>query len=364
MTSKLIPGLSKKLPTAKSTMRLDRANPQPYYHYFNNTWRPTRRSTDITKAPGTSNLHQTYSKNVTSIRLTTWNIDFQTPLGHERMAAALEYLSHHHSTQHGDETPSVIFLQEMVESDLQLIQESGWVQEKFFITDTSSDHWRGSYGTTTMIDKRLVVRGVFRVPYSNSRMERDGLFVDVDVGTPGAGSECIPRLCNTHLESLVSRPPKRPVQLRLASSFMHGSGPAPAPEDEGMYAPPTPHAAILAGDLNAFAPEDRSAPEESGLRDAFLVLGGREGTEESFTWGQQVPDWMREQFGCSRMDKILYCGGVEAKSLKRIGEGVTVTVPFQGDHSDSEDEDYSDEEVWVTDHMGLQGEFDVLSSSC
>ncbi|KAF7174503.1 hypothetical protein CNMCM5623_007595 [Aspergillus felis] len=188
MTSKLIPGLSKKLPTAKSTMRLDCANPQPFYHYFNNAWTPIRSSTDITRNPSTSSIHQTHSKIVTRIRLTTWNIDFQTPLGRERMAAALEYLSHQHSTQHDDETPSIIFLQEMVESDLQLIQESGWVQEKFFITDTSSDHWRGSYGTTTMIDKQLVVRRVFRVPYSNSRMERDGLFVDVDVGAPGSGS--------------------------------------------------------------------------------------------------------------------------------------------------------------------------------
>ncbi|PKX99174.1 endonuclease/exonuclease/phosphatase family protein [Aspergillus novofumigatus IBT 16806] len=349
MTSKLISRLAKKLPTAKSTMRLDRANPQPFYHYFDNTWTPIRSLTDITGSPNSSDLHQTHRKTITRIRLTTWNIDFQTPLGRERMAAALEYLSHQHSTQPDDETPSSIFLQEMAESDLQLIQESGWIQEKFFITDTSSDHWRGSYGTTTMIDKQLVVRGVFRVPYSNSRMKRDGLFVDVDVGPFGAESERILRLCNTHLESLVSHPPRRPVQLRLASIFMHGSGPATGPEDEGTYTPPTPHAAILAGDLNAFAPEDRSAPEECGLRDAFLTLGGREGTEESFTWGQQVPDWMRERFGCSRMDKILYCGGVEAKR-------VTVTVTF----NQSERED---EEVWVTDHLGLQGEFVILSSS-
>ncbi|RHZ47381.1 endonuclease/exonuclease/phosphatase family protein [Aspergillus thermomutatus] len=359
-------------------MRLDRANPQPFYHYFNKIWTPIRSSPDITRNLSTSNVYQILRKNVTRIRLTTWNIDFQTPLGCERMAAALEYLSHQHSTQnpasqHDDETPSIIFLQEMVESDLQLIQESGWVQEKFFITDISCDRWRGYYGTTTMIDKQLVVQGVFRVPYSSSRMQRDALFVDVDVGSgsgpPGAEGGCILRLCNTHLESLVSSPPRRPEQLRLASSFMHGSGPAPAPapEDEGEYTPPTPHAAILAGDLNAFAPEDRSAPEECGLRDAFLALGGREGTEESFTWGQQVPAWMREKFGCSRMDKILYCGGVEAKSLKRIGDGVTVRVDLRGDHSDSEHDDESEDEyedVWVTDHLGLQGEFEVLSSGC
>lgn len=189
MTSELIPGLAKKL-TEKSTTRLDRANPQPFYHYINNTWTPIRSSTDVTKNPSTSNLHEPPSKKVTRIRLTTWNIDFQTSMGRERMAAALEYLSHQHSSQHDDGTPSIIFLQEMVESDLQLIQEARWVQEKFFITDISSDHWRGSYGTTTMIDKQLVVTSVFRVPYSSSRMQRDGLFVDVDVDVdasrPGA----------------------------------------------------------------------------------------------------------------------------------------------------------------------------------
>ncbi|KAF7118598.1 hypothetical protein CNMCM5793_008132 [Aspergillus hiratsukae] len=171
-------------------MKLDRANPQPFYHYINNTWTPIRRSTDIPKNPSTSNFYEHPSKNVPRIRLTTWNIDFQTSMGRERMAAALEYLSHQHSTQHDEQTPSIIFLQEMVESDLQLIQEAGWVQERFFITDISSDHWRGSYGTTTVIDKRLVVTGVFWVPYSSSRMERDGLFVDVDVDVdasrPGA----------------------------------------------------------------------------------------------------------------------------------------------------------------------------------
>lgn len=113
---------------------------------------------------------------------------------------------------------------------------------------------------------------------------------------------------------------------------------------------PVPHAATLAGDLNAFAPEDRTAPIECGLQDAFLVLGGRDDTDEAYTWGQQVPEELRRRFGCSRMDKVLFCGGLRVTALERIGEGVTVKIR-------GEDED--DEEVWVTDHLGLMADFTV-----
>lgn len=213
-------------------MRLDRANPQPFYHYIDNTWTPILSSTDIPQTPSTSDAHQSPRGNVTKrIRLTTWNIDFQTSMARERMAAALEYLSHQHS-QHDDKTPSIIFLQEMVESDLQLIQEAGWVREKFFITDVSSDHWRGSYGTTTMIDRRLVVAGVFRVPYSSSRMERDGLFVDVDVdgdvGRPGAESGKLHFLGFGSLEAKDQRTHLTAVQYTPRESCLkpaHSSGP-------------------------------------------------------------------------------------------------------------------------------------------
>ncbi|KAB8076676.1 hypothetical protein BDV29DRAFT_154538 [Aspergillus leporis] len=122
---------------------------------------------------------------------------------------------------------------------------------------------------------------------------------------------------------------------------------------------PTPRAAILAGDLNAFAPEDLTAPVECGLHDAFLILGGEDSTEQSFTWGQQVSNWMREQFGCSRMDKVLFCGGVGVKGLERIGAGemVWIECPKQ-----SPEESEAGEGKWITDHLELRAEFRILDS--
>lgn len=110
------------------------------------------------------------------------------------MAKALEHLDQMHSPNldpQQDDTdtdtdtalPSIILLQEMTEPDLQQIQQSPWIRQRFFITDLSDQYWLGLYGTTTLVDKRFSVQRVFRVLYPASTMQRDGLFVDVGYGS-------------------------------------------------------------------------------------------------------------------------------------------------------------------------------------
>jgi len=157
----------------------------------------------------------------------------------------------------------------------------------------------------------------------------------------------------------------RREQLELASTYMHGPGRIASPSDSTATTTtnlPTPHAAILAGDLNANSPEDQPLPAQNNLQDAFLVLGGQEDTGESYTWGQQAPAHDREKYGCSRMDKVLFCGGVEVESLRRIGEGVEAWVEYpQWSDDDEEDEDEeTGENVWVSDHLGLKSVFRLL----
>ncbi|KAE8379891.1 Endonuclease/exonuclease/phosphatase [Aspergillus bertholletiae] len=342
--------------STKATMTAGFPNPQPYYSYNQTTqkWNPVRSGNTTTLDPTTTVTP------LKSLTLTTWNIDFQQPCKTERTQAGLNYLSKVLLRPSDDSSNTniapinIIFLQEMVPNDLTIIQQTKWIQDRFFITDLSDTHWRGTYGTTTLIDKRCQVQRVFRVPYSTTRMQRDGLFVDVNCFQGQEGGSGTLRLCNTHLESLLSKPPIRPIQLHLASQFMHGS----FEQEKGDL--PTPHAAILAGDLNAFAPEDLTVPIECELRDAFLVLGGKDGTEQSFTWGQQVPDWVREKFGCSRMDKILFCGGLEVDSLKRIGAGEMAWIEYpQVSDVESEDQEKG-EEMWITDHLGLCARFRIM----
>lgn len=144
---------------------------------------------------------------------------------------------------------------------------------------------------------------------------------------------------------------------------MHGSGTVePTGKNESL---PTPHRAILAGDLNAFTPEDRTVPEGCDLHDAFLVLGGEEDTKEGFTWGQQVSELERERFGCSRMDKVLFCGGLRVIDLQRIGEGQKIWVEYPAESSEEDGEEgnadsETGKDLWVTDHLGLQADFEVV----
>lgn len=272
------------------------------------------------------------------IRLISCNIDFGIPFGEERLEAALNHLYTLVSSTPKD-TPIIIFLQEMLISDLAQIQSSPWIQPRFHITDTTTTHWRAHYGTTTLIDNRLRITRIFRVPWL-SAFGRDGLFIDIALRHPQApdAEAQVLRLCNVHLESLVADPPIRPTQVATAARYLQMPG-VPC--------------ALLAGDCNAIQPFDRALHSENDLKDVFLELGGAEDTEEGYTWGQQVPLWSRKRFGCSRMDKILYRGDVRAKGFERIGVGVMVA------------EDVLEEmrraglEGWVTDHYGVMGDFEV-----
>jgi tyrosyl-DNA phosphodiesterase 2 len=280
------------------------------------------------------------SINVKAIRLISWNIDFMAGFAQERMRAALQYLKELTSSTPLD-VPVVIFLQEMVQSDLKQIQASEWIQQRFNITDVDTRHWHsGQYGTTTLIDRRLEVQRVFRVPW-NSRFGRDGLFVDILLTHPQSPDvqPDILRLCNTHLESLVADPPLRPKQLAAASRYLKETHVA---------------CALLAGDLNAIQPFDRALHSENDLRDAYLELDGEEDSDDGYTWGYQVSQMMRNMFGCSRMDKILLCGALRTSNFERIGMDVKVAEDVM------DEVETQIEGAWVTDHYGVMGDFELL----
>ena len=284
-----------------------------------------------------------------TLTIITWNIDFMRPYPNERMSAALSYLETYLSSSVPSEHAVVILLQEMVASDLQLIQSAPWVRQGFHMTDRSAQNWgSGDYGTCTLIDRRLCVDGVFRVHYHATKMGRDALFVDIAFpsGTPEAGKTLSPprdakiRVVNTHLESLRAVPPLQPVQLSTASRFMRE---------------PDIHASILGGDLNAIESFDRTLHTDNGLKDAYLELGGEEDGEEGHTWGQMAGRGSRELYGCGRLDKVFFTGGLAVKTLERIGMGVDIG----GEKGDLLRGVADLERGWVTDHLGLRADFEV-----
>lgn len=290
------------------------------------------------KAREPDHLAYTSSK-IHELGLYSWNIDFRIPFASSRMLAALSHLQHLITTSASPSQATVIYLQECIPSDLDLIAANPWIREHFAITDISSENWASSqYGTITLIDLRLPIRSCFRVHYSHTRMERDGLFIDVAI----QGNTL--RLCNTHLESLALEPPFRIPQMQICASFMRETG---------------VDAAILAGDLNAVQEFDKSLHVENGLKDAYLELGNREDDVEGHTWGQQAARAMREEFGTSRMDKVYFGGLVELLSFETFGAGVMVQDPAEG----AELLRLGFDEPWITDHLGIKAIFRFPSKS-
>ncbi|KAL4767159.1 Endonuclease/exonuclease/phosphatase [Aspergillus nidulans var. acristatus] len=309
---------------------LDEPYPQSYYSFD-----PTI-SAWVSKSPSTAAEQSSpHAGAVAAIALYTWNIDFMLPFAAARMRPALAHLNELIRDLHQNVAP-VIFLQECTPSDLGTIAAAPWVQDHFHVTDIDPTNWATTqYGTITLISKRVPVASVFRVHYSRTRMNRDALFVDITVG-----HEKRIRLCNTHLESLALEPPYRPLQMQLIAKYMH---------KDDIYA------AVAAGDFNAIQPFDRTLHADNNLKDAFLESGGKEDTPEGYTWGQQAATSQRAQFGCSRMDKVYFCGSVKVLKFEKFGEGVLV----EGDEERRQIVNLGFEEPWITDHLGVMAVFDV-----
>lgn len=331
LTASLSSGPAQKLEDAHYRLR-----PQKYWSPgAGGTWQSIRPA----EIPSDTSLDSPFDTK--AIRLLSWNIDVLVGFAEERMHAALKYLEQLVSSSPSD-VAIVIFLQEMGQSDLEQIRNSTWIKKRFNITDVYNSHWLSPlYGTTTLVDQRLHINNVFRVPWI-SKFHRDGLFVDIGLSHPESqsGDAKVLRLCNTHLESLVADPPVRPLQLAAAAEYLQQ---------------PEVACALLAGDLNAIQPFDRTLHVENNLDDAYLDLGGTEDSDEGYTWGQQVPQWMKDTFGCSRMDKILFRGEVRPNKFARIGMGVKVAENVR------EEVEKEIDGGWVTDHYGVMGNFELQS---
>lgn len=326
----------RSIQTAESKKRssvpwsFDKPWKQPYYIYSptQSKWTPSENApSDKPLSSGTSTIKR--------LALYSWNIDFMLPFANSRMTAAIRHLEKLVEKLDRD-VATVIYLQECVESDLKLLASDAWVQNTFQLSDISIDNWQsGHYGTVTLVDQRLKFKSCFRVHYSESRMERDGLFVDIVLDNKPV------RLCNTHLESLALEPPRRPPQMKMAAEYMHDD---------------TIHGAAAAGDFNAIQDFDRTLHADNNLKDAFLELGGsEEDASGGHTWGQQAATVQRERFGTSRMDKVYFCGGLHCAQFERFGAGVE--LEDEGERSDVVKLGF--DQPWITDHLGVMAIFEV-----
>ncbi|KAK0705228.1 Endonuclease/exonuclease/phosphatase [Lasiosphaeris hirsuta] len=268
-----------------------------------------------------------------SFSILSWNIDFTRPLTDVRMKVALAHLK---TLYRREAKPSILMLNECLDSDLELIKGEDWIRQTYAITDVSSEHWTHHYGTCILVPKFMPIKAVFRVPYKKTAMGRDALFVDIALP-----QDKTLRICSTHLESFVRNPPWRTSQLTTAAHFMHQAD-----------------ASVLGGDLNAIEDFDKTLHIDNGLKDAYLENGGEEGAPEGMTWGQMAATSSREMFGLTRMDKILYCGGVEVEDFETFG----MDVVLEGEDAEElmKETALGLEKAWVTDHLGVRANLRVV----
>lgn len=362
--------------------------PQPYITFEDAAWKSIDPSQQPPKAPTPDSPANPPSPTaITNLRLFTWNIDFQAPSPQARMATALSHLATLvASTPHT--TAVIICLQELQQDiltsstddddtftaseaaarhptspdadDLGQLAAAPWVRARFAASDLlTTRHWRVPYNVVTLVDRRLAISRVARMPFV-SEFGREALLVDIALwhsgtvaGDGGGGAStkaAVLRVCNVHLDSMGDRSRLRAIQWKACAKYLQDY------EGGGVVA------AVLAGDCNANNVEDETAPMENGFRDAYLELGGEEGDPEGHTWGPQsrgtrfphrrmdkVCFWQREEAGEAGAQKPL-----ELKGLEKIGEGLRV-----------EDEAASRELIeergldYVSDHYGLMADFEV-----
>ncbi|KAJ7686566.1 Endonuclease/exonuclease/phosphatase [Mycena rosella] len=292
-------------------------------------WCPT------SEASGTSS---DYHPNAPLFSLVSWNVDFAAPLVVRRFQAALSHLEQLLSST-PPPPPTIVLLQEVHSSCFKPLLSNAFIRKFYQVTNISSPH---SYSTITLVPHSLasLVSSVSRIPFAETRMQRDCLYFDLAVPMSGgpAPKTLRFRIANTHLESLSGFGDRaRPKQLEAISTLLTASG-----VDGGL----------VAGDMNSISPSDQNLPEEVGLSDAWLATGAVKNTEtgetgdtgeaEGHTWGYQP----RCQYPPRRLDKILTVGKLEAVELQRVGVGLKV----EGRAT-----------MWVSDHYSLFAKISLSS---
>ncbi|KAI0694632.1 Endonuclease/exonuclease/phosphatase [Cytidiella melzeri] len=271
----------------------------------------------------------TYLK--TSIKVVTWNVDFMAPNPRTRLSTILEHIQldvFGCSADDEQPEPCCILLQEVSPEAFPDILENDWVRQHFCVMPVKPDQWpNGHYGNVTLVSRTIPVLNAQLLQFGNSLMGRHALVVDLKLDAPCTGTykpehasqtkdAVTVRVANVHLESLPMGTSMRPDQLLTTADMLR---------EDGI------HAGVIAGDMNAIAPEDDSIHEQAGLLDAWT---GDEADEEALTWGHQPPS----EYPPGRLDKIMYTSDVRCavEEPNRVGVGLQ-TIEGQ----------------WASDHCGL-----------
>ncbi|KAH8099939.1 Endonuclease/exonuclease/phosphatase [Cristinia sonorae] len=264
-----------------------------------------------------------------SIRLYTWNVDFQSPEPFARMTRVLDHIQYLTPSPTQTEPlppPCCVLLQEVSVDAFMAIEAHPWVRAHFSIV--SAEPWSVGYGVVTLVSRRLWIARGQSLSFGSSRQGRTALIVDIPMQVNYRREEAnsiekppevaVMRIANTHLESLPEGAVARPLQLNAVAQFLYEAG----------YG-------VVCGDMNVIGPGDADMHTRAGLSDAWKR---GEWDDNGVTWGYQPPT----QYPPARLDRVFYVSrttGLQVDEPEVIGKDVRIGNPAPG--------------LWASDHFGL-----------
>lgn len=325
------------------------------------------------------------------ISVASWNLNCTSRHASERVWHALYLLqSHYHKYYKPYDNKShfmpqttlrlVVLFQGINRAGFQVILDSPFVQDNFFLSDSHiyTDDVRQS--TVTMISKDLPISKVFRIPFRHTRNNRDCLFVDIAIQNearsrisstapprPGVPFHDVIRIANTELENIGDQGALvRSYQLGVIQEFL-------SPEDPQMNMEVIVVGGVLGASMGLGGPENHHLPRLFGLRDLwseqnptvddfapFDVERERimdKGKRLGHTWGYQP---VTPYLPPGRFDKILASGSVSAGKVMRIGVGYKLTIPSPNESKTSYGAARGPGEViYTSTHSGLNVQVNV-----
>ncbi|KAL6793274.1 Endonuclease/exonuclease/phosphatase [Trichoderma sp. SZMC 28013] len=301
----------------------------------------------------------TVNQNLTSLCLSTWNIDAFSPRPVARASAIIGRLLTGPSA-----TGDIIFLQEVSREVRDYLLYDDRIRAGFFITDAEDEIAFNAvpFATITLLSKAcftsftpksdIIVTSMgvaiaspvarFKFP---SQYGRDALCTDVILPRPKSILLTQQRwqhlrLINVHLDSLASTLHYRKEQMRIVGNILC---PTDDQKENGQRS-----LGLVAGDFNAISQDDQELVARNGLVDAWVRLYGNNTAKSGgWTWGYEK---RQNNLMPRRLDRVAMTEGLEPIDMYITYPGVIV-IPKPGKRRDTE--------VRWSDHAGLNCSFRI-----
>ncbi|OAL44038.1 hypothetical protein IQ07DRAFT_605216 [Pyrenochaeta sp. DS3sAY3a] len=282
--------------------------PQPYYTFSAGSW----VAVEPAAFPEPAYLEPT----IKDVYVLTWCVDGEEDLAAVQMAAVLAELERTVAFL-PDSAAVVIHLQELEQTaqewvegtsrddqNLSDVLQAEWVRKRFNVTDVDTERWDMHFllrGSVTLIDRRLAVESVSRLPLVKGSNATEVILVSVQVDIEdGLGSEVM-TFANVVLEQQLEL--QHEAHWTILQNQLRGE------DMDGRSTHMGSAAAIVAGVCGMTEDRGYEFPYQNLFKDVYIKLGKERGAKEGITWPRE---------GC-RMDKQAYFGDLKATELKRMG---------------------------------------------